>query len=362
MKILEDGNIKKIKCAVLGCTGIVGQRFIKLLENHPYFKLSQIIASDKNKDKIYECAVNWLIEGEIPYYAKKLKIKIFDIKLLKEDNIKVIFCALPSNIALKIEKILLENGFAVFSNSKANRYKKNVPILIPEVNSSHINLIKSQNSKNKGFIITNANCSTTGLAIALKPLEKFKIKNVFVSTYQALSGAGYPGIASLDINSNVIPFIEGEEEKIEIELKKILGKLNKNIISNKKLKIVTNCARVPVRDGHLESVVIEFEKDIDIKLIKNAFTRLSSIKNLPTSPKKPIIFIEKENRPQPLIDAYTGKPKRARGMSVTVGRLKKQGKWICFWLVVHNTIRGAAGNSILNAEYAFKKGFLNEVT
>lgn len=360
MKILEDGNIKKIKCAVLGCTGIVGQRFIKLLENHPYFKLSQIIASDKNKDKIYECAVNWLIEGEIPYYAKKLKIKIFDIKLLKEDNIKVIFCALPSNIALKIEKILLENGFAVFSNSKANRYKKNVPILIPEVNSSHINLIKSQNSKNKGFIITNANCSTTGLAIALKPLEKFKIKNVFVSTYQAISGAGYPGVASLNINSNVIPFIDGEEEKIVTETKKILGKFNGKKVTNNDIDIVSSCARVPVRDGHLESVIVEFKREVDLNLVKKAFRKNISIKNLPTSPKKSIIFTEGIDRPQPWKDSHAGLPSRAKGMSVTVGRLKKQGRWIRFWLVVHNTIRGAAGNSILNAEFALKNGFLKE--
>jgi len=257
--------------------------------------------------------------------------------------------------------LLADNGFAVFSNSRAYRYQKNVPILIPEVNSDHIKIIKSQQKENNGFIITNANCSTTGLAIALKALEKFKIKNVFVSTYQALSGAGYPGVASLDINSNVIPFINGEEEKIEIELKKILGNLKNNKISNKKLKIVTSCARVPVRDGHLESVVIEFEKDVELSNIKNAFGKISSIKNLPTSPDKPIIFYKEENRPQPLKDAYAGTPDRAKGMSITIGRLKKQSKWIRFWLVVHNTIRGAAGNSILNAEFAYKKGYLKGV-
>lgn len=281
--------------------------------------------------------------------------------MLQKKNIKVVFSALPPDIAKDQEKILADNGIAVFSNSRAYRYVDNVPILIPEVNSNHIKLLDYQKKFGKGFIITNANCSTTGLALALKPLLKFNIRNVFVSTYQALSGAGYPGVASLNINSNVVPYIDGEEEKIELEAKKILGELKINKIVESNIKIVSSCARVPVRDGHLESVVVEFDKEVNLILIKDAFRNFSWVNGLPSSPKKPIILNEEVDRPQPWKDAYAGYPNNARGMSVTIGRLKKQGRWVRFWLVVHNTIRGAAGNSILNAEYALKNGYLEEV-
>jgi len=343
---------------VLGGTGIVGQRFIQLLKDHPFFELSVIVASKKNHDKIYREAVHWMLECDVPSYIENLKIKNFDLKLFQENDVKIVFSALPPDVAEKQEKILADNGFAVFSNSRAYRYKNNVPILIPEVNPDHIKLVDSQKNGSNGFIITNANCSTTGLALALKPLLQFKIRNVFVSTYQALSGAGYPGVASLNINSNVIPYIHGEEEKIELETKKILGDLQNQKVVTNGIKIISSCARVPVRDGHLESVVVEFEKELDLSTIKNAFSAFPPVKNLYTSPNNPIILREEVDRPQPWTDAYAGLPDQARGMSVTVGNLKKQGRWIRFWLVVHNTIRGAAGNSVLNAEYALQKGYI----
>lgn len=360
MNYLQEGadSIVKIKCAVLGGTGIVGQRFVKILENHTLFDLCLITASDKNKDKQYGKTVHWLIEGDIPNYAKKMKINSFGLGLFKRRKIKVVFSSIPSNIAKKQEKILAENGFAVFSNSSAYRYKDGIPILIPEVNPDHIKLLDHKQKSDAGFIITNANCSTTGLAIALKPLLKFNICNVFVSTYQAISGAGYPGIPSIDINNNVIPFINSEEEKIELETKKILGDIKNKKIINKDITIFSSCARVPVREGHLESVVIEFQKEVDLSSIKKAFNSFTRIEDLPTSPEKPIILREEIDRPQPWKDAYAGHSNRTKGMSVTVGRLKKHGKWIRFWLVVHNTVRGAAGNSVLNAEYALNKGYL----
>ena len=317
-----------------------------------------ITASEKNHNKLYGKAVHWLLEDDVPNYVKTLKIRSFNLDFFKENDIKVVFSALPPDVAKKQEKILADNGFAVFSNSRAHRYKEDVPILIPEVNPDHIKLVKYQQKTGAGFIITNANCSTTGLSIALKPILKFNICNVFVSTYQALSGAGYPGVASLEINSNVVPFINGEEEKIELETKKILGEFQGEKIGNNNISIISNCARVPVRVGHLESVVVEFKKEVNLSSIKRAFNNFISIKELPTSPKKPIILRDEIDRPQPWKDAYAGQPNRARGMSVTVGRLKKQGKCIRFWLVVHNTIRGAAGNSILNAEYALQKGYI----
>lgn len=299
-----------------------------------------------------------MIEGDIPSNVKKLKIKSFDLEIFKKRGIKIVFSALPPDIAIKLERKLAENGFAVFSNSRAYRYEDDVPILIPEVNPDHVKLVDSKRKAGTGFIITNANCSTTGLAIALKPLLKFNIRNVFVSTYQALSGAGFPGIPSVDINSNVIPFINGEEEKIELETKKILGGFQNQKVINNGITIVSSCARVPVRDGHLESVVVEFEKEVDLSSIKRAFNTFPRVKDLPTSPEKPIVLREETDRPQPWRDAYAGQPNRARGMSVTVGRLKKHSRWLRFWLVVHNTIRGAAGNSVLNAEYALQKGYV----
>ena len=339
----------------------MGQRFIKMLESHPFFELTIITASEKKKDKEYEDVVHWRVGGDIPSYVKKLKIKVFDLKLFKEKGIRVVFSALPPDIAKSIEKTLAENGFAVFSNSRAFRLDESVPILIPEVNPEHIQLIEAQLKKRSGFIVTNPNCSTTGLAIALKPLTKFKIRKVIVSTYQALSGAGYPGIPSTDILSNVIPFIGGEEERIQVETKKILGEFENNKINNKKIEIIPSCTRVPVKDGHLESVVVEFEDDVSLEDIKKEIRKLSSIGNLPTSPSKPLIIKSEDNRPQPILDVYAGQPERAKGMSVTVGRFKKQKKQIRFFLLVHNTIRGAAGNSILNAEYAMKKGYLSKI-
>ena len=328
------------------------------MENHPYFNTRFITASEERFGKLYGETVNWLIGGDIPSYAKKIKVESFDIKNFKKNNIKIVFSALPPDVALKIEKELAYKGYYVFSNSRAYRYNGNVPILIPEVNPEHINIIKNQLKTQKGFIITNANCSTTGLVLALRPLLKFGISKIIVSTYQALSGAGYPGVPSIEINGNVIPYIPDEEEKIKIETNKILGRFTDNKIISNNLPVFANCVRVPVRDGHLESVVIEFEKEIDINSIKKSFRNLSSIKDLPTSPIKPIILREEENRPQPILDVNAGQPERAKGMSITIGRIKKQEKQVRFFLLVHNTIRGAAGNSVLNAEYALKSNFL----
>ena len=320
--------MSKISTAVLGGTGIVGQRFIKILENHPFFDLSSIIASQKNEGKKYGNATHWQIEEEIPSYAKKIEIKTFNLEWFKKNDIRVVFSALPPDVASTQEKILAENGIAVFSNSRAYRYENDVPVLIPEVNSDHINLINPHIDKDKGFVITNANCSTTGLAIALKPLIKFNIQNVIVTTYQALSGAGYPGVPSLDITGNVVPFIAGEEEKIVLETQKILGKFQYDHIKNNEIPIMSSCARVPVRDGHLESVVVEFDQVVDVLKIKQAFNRFPSIKDLPTSPEKPIILREEDDRPQPLKDAYAGKPYKTRGMSITVGTLNNSNRWI----------------------------------
>jgi aspartate-semialdehyde dehydrogenase len=320
-----------------------------------------MVASEKNKDKYYKDVVHWIIEDEIPEFARDLKISNFDLRLLKQKNIKLVFSALPPDIAKCIEKRCANNGIAVFTNSRAHRYEDDVPILIPEINSEHIKLINIQKKKHKGFIITNANCTTTGLAIALAPLRKYKIKKIFITSYQALSGAGYPGVSSLDINGNVIPFISGEEEKIIIETKKILGNFKENKIQIDDYEVYPHCARVPVKEGHLESVFVELDKNFSLKQITKDFDCFKAVNGLPTAPAKPIIVKSENNRPQPALDKYAGSSEKSKGMSISVGRLKKQGRFLGFYLLVHNTIRGAAGNSVLNAEYAYKNGYLDKI-
>ena len=301
-----------------------------------------------------------MIQGNIPEEAKNLKISKYDLEQILDKKIKVVFSALPPEISLPIEQELAENGIAVFSNSRAHRYDRDVPILIPEVNPDHILLIRNQLNKRKGFIITNANCSTTGLAIALKPLLKYRIKNIYVSTYQAISGAGYPGIPSLDIIGNIIPYIPGEEEKIIKETNKILGFYEDNKIRNNTLDIFPSCARVPVKEGHLESVFIEFEKDFRIEEIKKCFKNFKTNINLHSSPDKPIIICENPYHPQPFLYNYQSKNNTSPGMSIAIGRFQKQGKKLRFSLLVHNTIKGAAGNAILNAEFAVHKGYIKK--
>jgi len=335
----------KLKSALLGATGIVGQAFVSMLINHKNFELSELIASEKNQQKNYLDVVKWQLPFEPDEKLMNFKLKKFNIKELKQKGIRIIFSALPSDVAKDIEQELIDNGFFVFSNSSAFRYNDNVPILIPEVNSESISLIESQGYPKKGFIITNSNCTTSGLVMALKPLLKFNIKEINVSTYQAISGAGYPGIPSLDINNNIIPFISGEEEKIIKETKKIL-----NINS----EIYPTAIRVNIPFGHIESVWVEFKENIEEKDIIKEWNDFSlSNLNLPSMPKHPVIYKEKNDFPSTKY-SFFGNPS---GMQVFVGRLRKIGNKFGFILLVNNIIRGAAGGSVLNAEYFINKYF-----
>ncbi len=343
--------MNKIKVGILGATGSVGQRFVQLLENHPYFELVSLSASEKNSGKTYYEVMKdkWFISKEIPNYAKNLIIE----ECKPNSDCKVVFSALDSSVAGEIEKEFAENGYIVISNSRNHRMNQDVPLLIPEVNSEHLELIKNK----RGFIVTNPNCSATGLILALAPLhKKFKIKKIFVTTMQALSGAGYPGIASIDIMDNVIPYISGEEEKMESEPLKILGEFEQGKIKFADIKITAHCNRINVSDGHLESVSFELEKKATMEEIKNELNNFNPLKemNLPSAPEKPIIIKEENNRPQPKHDRNEG-----NGMSCVIGRIRK-----CnlldykMTILSHNTIRGAAGGAILNAEILYKKGFL----
>jgi aspartate-semialdehyde dehydrogenase len=354
-------KLDKISVAVLGATGAVGQRFIQLLDGHPWFDLKILAASDKSAGNNYEQVVNWCLTEPLPASAAELQVEKIDSELFKSEGVKLVFSALPSDIAQNIESELAKNAFFVFSNASSHRMDQNVPLLIADINPEHIALIQNQRKNSSGFIVTNPNCSIAGLATGLKPLvTTFGINDVIVTTYQALSGAGYPGVASLDIVDNVLPFIADEEEKVEVECKKILGNLTDSGIDYLNLDVLANCARVPVQDGHLESIVLELKTGTNIDDIKNTLNNYNGLgsRKLPTAPDKPIIVTDAENRPQPKLDIYAGNPKRARGMAVTIGRIKMVKNKLRFYLLVHNTIRGAAGCSIINAELANVEGYL----
>lgn len=341
-----------IDVSILGATGIVGQRFVQLLNNHPQFRVVALFASSKRKGEKYKDTVNWRIEGDIPESAKNIKLRTLD----DEVPTRVVFSALPSQIAFDIEDKLSKKGHFVFSNASSHRYDAFVPIIVPEVNPTHFVATKYQNRK--GFIITNPNCSTAGLVIPLKAIkDQFGIEKVLVVTMQAISGAGFPGVPALSIYDNLIPHIEKEEEKLQLETRKILGNFADKFISAN-FDIESRCNRVAVRDGHTEVAFIKTKEKVTIQQIKDAlahFTALPQKYNLHTAPKKPIILREEVNRPQPLLDRNNGK-----GMSVTVGNIKQSKMFtVTLTLTFHNTIRGAAGGSILNAEFLYREGNLN---
>lgn len=345
---------------VLGATGAVGQRFVQLLEGHPWFRLDIVTASGKSAGNNYGDVVNWSLDEEMPEGVREKKIEQIDAATFENEGIELIFSALPADIAKDVELNLASKGFKVFSNAGAYRMAQDVPLLVADINIEHLALVDHQKTR-PGYIVTNPNCTVTGLATGLKPLHhEFGVKSAVVTTYQALSGAGYPGVPSLDIVGNIIPYIPNEEEKIEEECIKILGKLTDKGIEPSPLYVVASCARVPVRDGHLESVLVDLERDATIDDIKKALADYEGLSNrsLPTAPQKPVIVAEDESRPQPRFDVYNGSPESARGMSVTVGRMKKIANKIRFFLLVHNTIRGAAGCSIMNAELARVEGRL----
>ena len=345
----------------MGSTGIVGQQFVRMLKGHPYFDVVALTASKKSAGKAYEEAVEWVLGGNIPENACNIIVEDVSIESLENKEVKVIFSALPSAVAKEIEAALAHEGYFIFSNASSHRLDTDVPILIPEVNSEHLDMVRHKVDRDRGFIVTNSNCSTAGLVMGLKPLLNFGIKSVFVTTYQALSGAGRHGVESLDILGNVLPYINNEEEKIENETKKIFGQLNGKHLEASDLDVNASCCRVPVKDGHLESIIVEMEEDIDEKAAVCTFSSFRGIPQhlkLPTAPEIPVILRTEENRPQPLLDKDSGTPERAKGMAVTVGRVRKKGNRLNFFLVVHNSIRGGAGTCILNAELALKKGYI----
>jgi aspartate-semialdehyde dehydrogenase len=353
----------KYPIGILGATGMVGQRFIQLLENHPWFEIAWLAASDRSSGKTYEEAAKWRLDTPLPDRIAKMVVAPAD----PEGAPKIIFAALDAAIARELEPRFANAGCAVVSNSSAFRMTPNVPLVIPEINADHLHLIEEQPSRREsgGYMVTNPNCSTIGLVIALKPIEeRFGIEQILVTTMQAVSGAGYPGVPSMDILGNVVPYIGSEEEKMEAETLKLLGRLEGHSVVPLAAKVSAHCNRVAVEDGHTESVSIKLGKRLgravrqeDILAAWAEFNPLAG-QGLPTAPDQPVEWAPQSDRPQPRLDRNRG-----RGMAVTVGRLRPCNvlDWK-FTVLSHNTIRGAAGAAILNAELLASLGKLEPVS
>ncbi len=347
----------KISVGILGATGVVGQRFLQLLEAHPWFEVAWLAASDRSEGKPYGEATRWRLKTPMPSCVRDMVIS----PASPNSAPKVIFAALDAAIARELEPQFAAAGCAVVSNSSAFRMQPNVPLVIPEVNPDHLALLEQQcwRKESGGYIVTNPNCSAIGLVVALAPLHRrFGIESIFVTTMQAVSGAGYPGVASLDILGNVIPYIAKEEEKMEEETRKLLGKLNGPRIEDPGFRMTAHCNRVAVEDGHTESVSIKLNRKADGDAIISALTGLKSVPHelgCPSAPAQPIAYDAAPDRPQPRFDVNRG-----NGMTVSVGRLRPCGvlDWK-FTVLSHNTIRGAAGAALLNAELLKVQGYLS---
>jgi aspartate-semialdehyde dehydrogenase len=348
---------QKYRVGILGATGTVGQRFIQLLEDHPQFEVTALAASDRSQGKAYADACAWRLAGEMPERLKALVVGPCAPPL----DCDFVFSSLPSGAALEAEDAFARQGFPVISNSSAYRMEEDVPLLIPEINPEHLSLLDRQRTSrgyDRGFIVTNPNCSTIMLALALAPLHaRFGVKAVIATTMQALSGAGYPGVPSLDITDNVLPFIENEEEKIETETRKILGRFNDNSIKEAEIRMSAQCNRVSVSDGHMAAVRVQLAQKAEPQEVRDAlrsFTSLPQEMRLHSAPLRPIIVRDEPDRPQPRLDRDAG-----LGMSVTVGRIARDTVLdYRFVTLSHNTIRGAAGAAILNAELLIAKRLL----
>ncbi|MFQ6080250.1 MAG: aspartate-semialdehyde dehydrogenase [Candidatus Bathyarchaeia archaeon] len=344
-----------MKAAVLGATGSVGQIFVQLLNGHPWFEISVVAASERSTGRKYSDVAKWRLPAPIPEDVAELDVVSIGPKAVK--GVDVVFSALPAEIAGKTEEDFARAGYVVVSNASAHRMDPDVPLLNPEVNCDHVCLIDEQRRRRKwsGAIVTNPNCSTTVLTLPLKPIyDEFGIKKVVVSTMQALSGAGYPGVASLDIIDNVIPFIRKEEEKLETETLKLLGSSSEPA----DFKVSASCHRVPTLDGHMEAVFVDLKREADPDSIITAmenFVGEPQKLRLPTAPEKPVVVRREEDRPQTRLDRLEG-----GGMSVVVGRVRKDPALggVKFIALGHNTIRGAAGCGVLNAEYLKVKKYI----
>ncbi|GAC1359342.1 MAG: aspartate-semialdehyde dehydrogenase [Acidobacteriaceae bacterium] len=357
--------MERRKIGILGATGMVGQRFIQMLHNHPWFEIAWLAASDRSVGKTYGEACRWKLDTPLPANISAMTLQPNVPELAVGDLPRIIFAALDAAIARELEPKFAAAGCAVISNSSAFRMTADVPLVVPEVNASHLGLIEGQIWRKSfdgrgGFLVTNPNCCAIGLVMALKPLEeRFGIESLFVSTMQAVSGAGYPGVASLDILGNVVPFIQNEEEKLQEECGKLLGRFAGTHIELLDAKVSAHCNRVAVEDGHTECVSIKLRKKATREEILAAWREFAPLagEHLPSAPDVPVEYEVGIDRPQPRLDRMRG-----NGMAATVGRLRECSllDWK-FVVLSHNTIRGAAGAAVLNAEVLARMGKLDRM-
>jgi aspartate-semialdehyde dehydrogenase len=344
----------KLRVGILGATGTVGQRMLQLLDDHPQFVVTALAASDRSQGKPYPEACAWRLPGDVPAAARRLTVREPEPPL----DCDVVFSSLPTDVAGPVETRFARAGYPVVSNSAAHRLEDEVPLLIPEVNPEHLAVLDACRATGRGFIVTNPNCSAVMIALALAPLvQHFGVSAVVVTTLQALSGAGYPGVASLDIVDNVVPFIAQEEEKIERETRKILGRWTGERVEPAAWPVSAQCHRVNVVDGHMAAVRVQLERPAEPAALRAAWAAFSALPQqlrLPSAPAHPILVRDEPDRPQPRLDRDA-----ERGMSVTVGRIARDAVLGHRFVVVsHNTIRGAAGAAILNAELLMARGYL----
>ena len=347
----------RIPVGVLGGTGMVGQHFIKFLRNHPWFDVTWVGASDRSAGKRYCEATAWRLDGEMPSRVREILVSD---STPGNGAPRLMFSAMDASVATEIERAFAGAGHVVVSNSKNHRMEPDVPLLVPEINAEHLKIIPLQQRQRgwKGQIATNPNCSTVVLTMALAPFRQFGIKRVVATTLQAISGAGYPGVASMDINANVIPYIGGEEEKMQQETQKILGDFAGDKIIPLAAKVSAHCNRVPVVDGHTVTVSLELERKLSREEAINAINEFRGVpqeRKLPSAPGQPVVYMDAQDRPQPRRDV-----ERDNGMTVFVGRLRECPVLdLKFVALGHNTIRGAAGAAVLNAELMYSEGLLD---
>jgi aspartate-semialdehyde dehydrogenase len=348
--------MNQVPVGVLGATGMVGQRFVQLLSDHPWFQITAVAASERSAGRRYGDACHWLLPTPMPEGVAELIVEPVAPGL----DCRVVFSSLPSGVAAEVEAGFAQAGYAVCSNASAHRMDDDVPLLVPEVNADHVALLEVQQARRgwRGWIATSANCSATQLVLALKPLhDAFGIRALHVATLQAVSGAGYPGVPSLDIVDNVVPYIGGEEEKLESEPRKMLGTFRDGRIVEAPFTISAQCNRVPVRDGHTECVSVAFEQRPDVDTLIAAlasFRGPPEAAELPSTPELPIHVRSEPDRPQPILDRDAG-----GGYTVSVGRIRPCPLLdVKFVVLGHNTLRGAAGGAIHNAELLAAKGWL----
>ncbi|MHA1263818.1 MAG: aspartate-semialdehyde dehydrogenase [Candidatus Helarchaeota archaeon] len=354
--------MKKKTCVILGCTGTVGQRLIEALYPHPWFDIVDIAASERSANQKYKDRMrdSWYLSSEIPEEIAEMVIKPMNPEVVEQADLA--FSALPSGVAKEVEPKFAKAGYLITSNASAFRMVDDVPLMIPEINADHLQLLEVQKDRRgwSGGICTDPNCTTIGLAMVFKPIhDHFIIEEAIMNTWQAISGAGLPGVPGLLITDNVIPYIAGEEEKVVSEVHKILGTFEKDHIKKADFKMAATCTRVPTIDGHFETAYIRTKESVDIEEVKRVireFPGLDSL-NLPYAPKNPLIVREEINRPQPRLDRMAG---TVPGMAVTVGRIRQgcDDHSINLCLISHNTIRGAAGAVILNAELICVKNYV----